>query len=862
MIKHQDFGLSVISALSHARFCLKPLAVAIMFAGVGLTTTISASENGDVSKELASFDNSMLWGAGAQSMDVNRYSEGNPVEPGTYGVDVSVNGTPAGRFDITFVPGATADHAKPELTVEMLEKIGVDTDKLQDSTGNSAPAQDLFSLIPDATYRYNTAEQRLELSIPQAALLNRPRGYVSPTRWDRGVDAAFVDYNVNTYQNTSHGTKSNSAYANFSAGVNLGDWRLRQRSTLNWDKQTGKDYQAVDSYVQRDIDAMSSQLTLGDSFSDGELFDTVATRGVHMATDDRMLPDSQRGYAPIIRGVASTNARVTIRQNGFIIQETTVAPGAFEISDLNPASTSGDLDVTVTEADGQEQHFTVPFSSVSRSLREGTSRYTATVGQARELTYGSKPMVAQGTYQRGLSNLVTGYTGFSTAEGYDSVILGGVLNSEYGAFGADITASKTELEGKTFTGQSARVTYNKILQSSGTNFTVAAYRYSTAGYFGINDALNARDQLDALGDSQGGVDSIQHARSKAQLNVSQNIGSSSYVYINSSVQNYWNSAGTNTQYQAGFNQNYSWGNAGVSASRTQDILGNDTTQYMVNVSIPLGSSTTRNRPYLSASATTSSDGSANMQTTLSGTSGDDQSLSYGLTTSNSRSGSSDNTTNVGGNGQYRTSAANLSASVSKGTEYQQASLGASGSVVVHPAGITFGQPLGDSIAIVVAPDAAGATLTNATGVKLDRSGQAVVPYLNPYRVNTLELDPKGISDDVELQNTSQEVVPRSGSVIMAKFNTVSGRALLINAHQTNGKPLPFGAGVYDEQGKDVGAVGQGGQIFARVNGDQGTLRIGANGKDFSQCNLPYQLAPKAKGEAASKLETVDLTCKG
>ncbi|UVL43185.1 fimbrial biogenesis outer membrane usher protein [Pseudomonas sp. B21-040] len=860
MIKHCNYGLTVINAMSAARFCLKPLTVAIMFAGGSLATSVSAVENRDTSKELASFDNSMLWGAGAQSLNVDRYSEGNPVEPGTYSVDVSLNGTPAGRYDVTFVSGTTADHAKPELSIELLEKVGVNTEKLQSST-DSAPAHDLLNLIPDATYRYNSADQRLELSIPQVALLNRPRGYVSPTRWDRGVDAAFVDYNVNTYQTTSQGVQNNTAYANLKAGINLGDWRLRQRSTLNWDKQTGKDYQAVDSYAQRDIDTLSSQLTLGDSFTDGELFDTVATRGVRMATDDRMLPDSQRGYAPVIRGVASTNARVTIRQNGFIIQETTVAPGAFAITDLNPASTSGDLDVTVTEADGQEKHFIVPFSSVSRSLREGTSRYTATVGQARELPYGSKPLVTQGTYQRGLTNLVTGYTGFSATEGYGSAILGGVLNSEYGAIGADLTTSKTDLEGKTFTGQSARVTYNKILQSTGTNFTVAAYRYSTAGYFGINDALNARDQLDALGDSQGGVDSFRHARSKAQLNVSQNLGSRSYLYINSSVQSYWNSSGTDKQYQAGFSQNFSWGSAGIGASRTQDMSGNDTTQYIFNVSIPLGSASSHNRPYLSASATSSSDGSANFQTTLSGTSGDDQSLSYGITSSNNRPAEGDRTTNISGNGQYRTSAANLSASASKGNDFQQASLGASGSVVVHPAGITFGQPLGDSIAIVVAPDAVGATLTNATGVKLDQSGQAVVPYLNPYRINTLELDPKGISDDVELQRTSQEVVPRSGSVIMAKFNTVAGRALLINAHQVDGKPLPFGAGVYDEQGKDVGAVGQGGQIFARVEGDQGTLRISGDGKDSSPCHLAYQLAPKVKDEVSSKLETVDLTCK-
>lgn len=861
MIIHRNYDFTTISTKYSTRFFLQPLTVAIMFTVAGLATTANAGEEQESSSKFANFDNSMLWGAGAQTLDINRYNNGNPVEPGTYSVDVSLNGSPAGRYDITFVPGAAADQAKPELSANILEKIGVNIDKLQDSYSNTVPTRDLFSLIPDASYRFNSAEQRLELSIPQIALLNRPLGYVDPARWDQGVNAAFIDYNINTYQNTSQGIRNNTAYANFTAGINLNNWRLRQRSTLNWDKRGRKTYQAISSYAQRDIDALSSQLTLGDSFTDGELFDALATRGVQLATDDRMLPESQRGYAPVVRGVASTNARVTIRQNGFIIQEKTVAPGGFEISDLNPASTSGDLEVTVTEADGQEKHFTVPFSSLSRSLRAGTSRYTATVGQVRELLYGSTPLIAQGTYQLGLTNLITGYTGFSAAEGYGSAILGGVLNSEYGAFGADITTSKTSLEGKTFTGQSARVTYNKILQSTGTNFTVAAYRYSTAGYFGTYDALNARDQLDAIGDSRGGVASIRHARSKAQLNVSQNIGNRSYLYISSSIQNYWNSSGTDKQYQAGFNQNFSWGSAGVSATRTQDILGNDTTQYMVNMSIPLGSPSSRNRPYLSASATTNSDGSANLQSTLSGTSGDDQSLSYGLTTSsNHPGGGRDNTSNLGANAQYRTSVASVSASVSKGNGFQQASMGASGSVVVHPAGITFGQSLGDSIAIVVAPEAAGAKLTNTTGVKLDRSGQAVVPYITPYQINSLELDPKGIPDDVELLSTSQEVVPRSGAVIMAKFNTISGRAFLINAHQANGKPLPFGAGAYDEKGQAVGVVGQGGQIFVRVNGDQGKLRISTNGKDLNQCTLSYQLSPKPKGGAASKLETVDLTC--
>ncbi|PMZ91442.1 MULTISPECIES: fimbria/pilus outer membrane usher protein [unclassified Pseudomonas] len=840
-------------------FCLKSLAVATLIDSFGLTSTVRAKEFDGPSSEFANFDSGMLMGASAGSLDVERYSRGNPVETGTYSVDLSINGVSAGRFDVVFIPGVTPHQAKPELPLELLDQLGVDTDKLQASAGAEATSKDLFGLIADATYRYDSADQRLELSVPQVAMLIRPRGYVSPQRWERGVNAAFVNYSVNAYQSSGQGGQSNTAYADFNAGINLGIWRLRQRSALNWNNETGKAYQVVTRYAQRDIDSLSSELTVGDVFTDGEMFDSVATRGVQLATDDRMLPDSLRGYAPVVRGVAATNARVTVRHNGFIIQQTSVAPGAFEITDLNPASQSGDLEVTVTEADGQEKQFIVPFSSVSRSLREGTSRYTATVGQARNLSYGSSPTVAQATYQRGLSNLVTGYAGMSASEGYGAALLGGVLNSEYGALGADITASKTDLAGKAFTGQSARVTYNKILQNTGTNFTLAAYRYSTEGYFGMRDALVARDQFQQSGDSN--PDTFRHARSRAQLNVSQRINNSSHLYLNASVQNYWNSPGSDKQFQSGYNQTFSWGTAGVSASRTQDMYGENSTQYMVSFSMPLGSARSTNRAHLSASASSNSDGSADVQSTLSGTSGEDHSLSYGISASNNRPSSGKNSSSTSANVQLRTSAADLSASLSKGSDFQQVSLGGSGSVVVHPAGITFGQPLGDTIAIVHAPDAAGATLGNAAGVKLDRNGQAIVSYLTPYRVNSLGIDPKGLSDDVELQSTSQEVVPRSGSVVMARFKTVTGRALLINARQPDGKPLPFGANVYDSDGRTVGVVGQGGQIFARLGSDQGRLWVSTHGKESSRCSMTYHLKPREKEHANAELARIDLPCR-
>ncbi|XNM73747.1 fimbria/pilus outer membrane usher protein [Escherichia coli] len=42
-------------------------------------------------------------------------------------------------------------------------------------------------------------------------------------------------------------------------------------------------------------------------------------RGAQLASDDNMLPDSQRGFAPVIHGIARGTAQVTIKQNGYDI---------------------------------------------------------------------------------------------------------------------------------------------------------------------------------------------------------------------------------------------------------------------------------------------------------------------------------------------------------------------------------------------------------------------------------------------------------------------------------------------------------------------------------------------------------------
>ncbi|WP_158682290.1 fimbria/pilus outer membrane usher protein, partial [Cronobacter sakazakii] len=125
-------------------------------------------------------------------------------------------------------------------------------------------------------------------------------------------------------------------YANLRPGINLGPWRLRNYSTWRQsddNQETEKAFSSVYTYAQRDIVSLKGALTLGQSSSPADVFDSIPFTGAQLASDDDMLPDGLRGYAPVVHGIARSNAQVIIRQNGYVISQNNVAPGAFEIND-------------------------------------------------------------------------------------------------------------------------------------------------------------------------------------------------------------------------------------------------------------------------------------------------------------------------------------------------------------------------------------------------------------------------------------------------------------------------------------------------------------------------------------------------
>ncbi len=125
---------------------------------------------------------------------------------------------------------------------------------------------------------------------------------------------------INSYRS---GNSERLGY-NGTAGINAGPWRLRADYRGNYnlflsadDKRvTQHDFDWSRIYAYRALADWQSTLMLGENYTDSDIFDSWQFTGLSLKDDERMLPPKMRGYAPQVSGIAETNARVKVTQQG------------------------------------------------------------------------------------------------------------------------------------------------------------------------------------------------------------------------------------------------------------------------------------------------------------------------------------------------------------------------------------------------------------------------------------------------------------------------------------------------------------------------------------------------------------------
>lgn len=793
------------------------------------------------------FDPAMLNnGGGAPAVTDLSVFQGDAGQlPGIYRVDVYVNGKVVDKRDIRFESAqGQSGVLQPCLSLEMLDKWGVDTSFMQ---GEGRLSKCLsIDAVPQAAAEFVFASQRLNVNVPQASMVKQARGSVSPAMWDQGENAAFLNYGFSGSDSRSRkgGDSSSSQSLSLLPGVNIGGWRIRNFTTVN-KPSSGADIEAesVYSYAKRVIPSIGSELTLGATSTPSEVFDSVPFLGFQLSTDEDMLPESMRGYAPIVRGIARTAAQVTIRQNGYIVYKDSVSPGPFEISDLYATGGNGDLNVTVEESDGTEQNFIVPFSTLAIMRREGAFSYSVAAGDYRPSSDDVETRkLLQATAIKGLTHGATIYGGLQASDVYRSVAVGiGQNMGDWGAVSMDVTQAWSQaFDEKKTSGHSARVRYNKNFVDSGTDFALAAYRYSTEGYAGLSEVL------DTYADNK--YENLGRRKSRFEVSMNQSL-SPELGGLNMSLysEDYWDNGRRDQSASVGYSNYWKDVSFSVSYSHTRSTSqldqGSKSTSdnaLSVSVSIPFDGF------FGSYSYNTSQSGSASHRVNLSGQALQDKNLSWSVQQGYTESGGgSDGSLN----GRYMGSSGEFAAGYAYDESATQVNYSARGGVLLHGDGITFGQFMGETPALVDTGGAAGVKLQGGMGVYTDSRGYAIVPYTMPYRKNSVGLSVEAAPEDVEMVESVKSVVPTRGALTRAKFASRVGRRALL-ALKTKQGFVPFGARV-DIEGDPINPdniVGNNGQIYLTGVKPVGLLKVSWGEGEAKRCQVKYQL-PDDSGNA-------------
>lgn len=718
---------------------------------------------------------------------------------------------------------------------------------------------DFLSLVPYGMVRFDQAIARVDISIPQAYLGRDAQMKSAPESWNQGVPALLIDYRLSGSKNKYNYGSSQNFYANAFLGFNLMGWRLR--TTTNYISYNSKDlynkgerqgsFNFYNTYLEKDIGYLRSTLRLGELSTRGMILESFNFKGGKIYSNDEMLNDRLRSYTPTVRGIASSQAVVTIKQGGVVILQKNVPPGPFEINDFSLSGYSGDLYVNIKEADGSEHSFIQPFSTLPEMKREGVSGYEISLGHYNNsgaTQYYNESPFLYASWSRGYRNGMTLYSETIQSRKYQLLGVGSTLSlGDFGAVSGDTSLSRANKYDKIHSGQSYGLKYSKNKVDTGTTVTLATYRYSTKDFYSFNDFVSKNDSVQYVWDNR--------LKNRITLSLNQSLDDYGSLSLIASQQNYWTSDYVSRSFS--LSHSFGWNDIFFSTSFSLDqkegdnALRNNNKVFGFYSSIPLSKLIGKNESTYST-------------------------LSYNVTKINNQVR---NTATLAGKvpgsmAQYRFSSgwanteqsSNKALSVNWDGDLLDGSLGytssgknritdysLSGSAILYPWRLAIGS---DS----VINGAAVVETEFISGIKVRQGGEtsllgtAIVTSMQPYTENRIDLDTQNIPDDLFISNASKKIVPEKGAVVPVKYNLFKGKQIVFSLKRYDGTPLPFGS-VVSLVGSDseiTGIIDDAGRVYLAGIPSKGILH-GAWGYNKS-CEVSFNLNGKPSNNSNEIIE--------
>ncbi|QGH61592.1 outer membrane usher protein [Serratia proteamaculans] len=770
-------------------------------------------------------------------IDLNQFSRAGYIMPGRYPMVVQVNKHQLPEQSIRFLtPPKDPKASVACLTPETVEQLGLKKAALQRLTWwHDNQCLDASSL-PGLEMRGDLGEGALYVNLPQAYLEYTAENWDPPSRWDDGLAGVLFDYNMNAQvTRPQSGNQTQSLSGNGTAGANLGAWRLRADWQAQYNHTTGQSASSEQNwdwsryYLYRAIAALRAKLTLGEDYLTSGMFDSFRFTGASLVTDDNMLPPNLRGYAPEVTGVAKTNAKVTVSQQGRVLYETTVASGPFRIQDLNTA-VNGKLDVKVTEQDGSVQTFQVDTASVPYLTRPGMVRYKFATGKPSDFAHHSQgPLFGTGEFSWGINNGWSMYGGALLAGAYNALALG--IGRDLLAFGAlsfDVTQSRAQFpRDATQSGGSYRLSYSKRFDEYDSQVTFAGYRFSERNFMSMSQYLDARYR----GMTNGSGKELYTITFNKQF---QELGLSAYV--NYSHQTYWDRPNNDT-YNLSLSRYFDVGrfknvSLSLTAFRTKFNNTNDDGLYL-SLAVPWGQSGTLSYD--------SQLGRGQNTNTLGYYDRLDDNNSYNVKAGVGNGGRATGSGYFTHEGDVAEITANASF---QGSEYSAMGLSMQGGMTATAKGGALHRinSMGGTRMMVDTDGVSGVPVRGYGGVTYtNRFGKAVIGDVNSYYRNSLDVDLNKLPDTVEATRSVVQGTLTEGAIGYRKFGVIAGNKAMAVIKLADGSTPPFGAVVLNKSRAQVGIVNDSGSVW--LAGINPGAEMNVQWNDRTQCvvRLPAPL---------------------
>lgn len=741
---------------------------------------------------------------GGSRMDLGTWAALNSTyAPGRYLVDLSLNGQDLGKQVLDVTPEDSEALCLPDA---WLAKAGVNirTDFFKD--GYDAARQcHVLTKGQSARVDFDMSTQSLALTLPQQGLAARAENMA----WDYGSSALRVNYNLNA----SKGQNNNTGFGSADLKANVGHWVVSTTAS-GLTGEGGNSASIAMFTASRAIKSLNADLMLGKTQVGDGLLGSTGTYGATLTHNNSMRPGAL-GYRPVFSGIANGYARVTLTQGKNTLYSEMVPPGPFSVTDVAVYG-SGDVTMTVTEADGRVHSQIFPLSVMADQLSPGQYEYSVSAGRADEDSDLDGELVSA-SYGYGLGGLTLRAGGVlhQQYQGVNSGVVTGLgLLGSVSAEGA--WAVRKYAHQAPQSGSKMQLAWNKQLETTGTGLRVSWSRTMTEEF----PSLSGFDPTEIwLKDRK-----VRNTRDEWNAGISQGFGGLFSLSVSGWQRSYWHDPGLERGLTGTLSTQLKGVSLNLGASGSQDIRGEQEWAVSASVSVPFS---LFERRYSSNTTVSTAKGSGVGVST--GVSGDlTDRLSWGVSGGRDSDGGMNSALNMNYTGNRATLGGNLNQSDSGGTS---GSMSLSGSVLTMPAArsVMFSQTTSDTVAVVGVKDTPGVRVTSGDG-QTDSDGNLVVP-LNSYDSNTVTIDAGSLPLDTELSNTSQRVVPSNQAVVWMPFDAVKVHRYLLQVRQADGAFMPGGTWARDQKGTPLGFVAANGVLMLNVMDIPGNITLGG-------CTIP------------------------